>query len=36
MAQQLRAGDNAEDPSLPALACIPPGRLTCDGTLAGE
>lgn len=35
-AQSLRAGDNAEDPSLPALACIPPRRLACDGTLANE
>lgn len=35
-AGSLRAGDNAEDPSLPALACIPPGRLACDGSLAGE
>ncbi len=36
MAQSLRAGDNAEDPSLPALACIPPGRLACSGSLAEE
>ena len=35
-AQSLRAGDNAADPSLPALACIPPGRLPCGDTLAGE
>lgn len=35
-AQSLRAGDNAEDPSLPALACLPPGRLTCNGALAND
>jgi hypothetical protein len=35
-AQSLHAGDNAADPSLPALACIPPGRLPCGDTLGEE
>ncbi|HIC81775.1 MAG TPA: hypothetical protein EYH07_16040 [Kiloniellaceae bacterium] len=31
LAESLRAGDSAEDPSLPTLACVPPGRLACGG-----
>lgn len=32
MAETLRAGDNGSDASLPTLACIPPGKLSCDGS----
>ncbi len=31
-AASLRSGDNGEDSNLPTLACVPPGKLACDGT----
>ena len=36
MAATLRDGDNGEDASLPTLACIPPGKLSCDGNPVSE
>ena len=36
LAETLRAGDNGDDASLPTLACIPPGKLACDATLAED
>lgn len=36
MADTLRAGDNGDDANLPTLACIPPGRLACDGALPDD
>jgi cytochrome c2 len=36
LADTLRAGDDGEGGSLPALACVVPGKLACDGAAAGE
>ena len=30
-AASLRSGDNGEDASLPTLACVPLGKLACEG-----